>query len=176
MEKPVTAFPAHQDVPCAAHCLHLRSVAPNPTEPEQLAGHHLSIFIFHAHNGHHVTHRKWLTPFGKLLFPVFSRAHVYWMLGQAVYQEWQGYTKAQLVLIHPVGWVWVVGRELGALCGTQVGKQLYGTWVRFWVPVPPYIKWDDGVFPGGASGKESACQCRRHAFDPWAGKTLWRRK
>ena len=27
--------------------------------------------------------------------------------------------------------------------------------------------------PGGASGKEPACQCRRHkrrAFDPWVGK------
>ena len=29
------------------------------------------------------------------------------------------------------------------------------------------------------SGKESACQCRRHrrcGFDPWIGKILWRRK
>ena len=34
-------------------------------------------------------------------------------------------------------------------------------------------------FPGGASGKELACQCRRHkrcGFDIWAGKTLWRRR
>ena len=23
----------------------------------------------------------------------------------------------------------------------------------------------------GASGKESACQCRRHRFDPWFGKS-----
>ena len=33
-------------------------------------------------------------------------------------------------------------------------------------------------FPGGASGKEPACQCRRHkrcGFDPWVGKTPWRR-
>ena len=33
-------------------------------------------------------------------------------------------------------------------------------------------------FPGGASGKEPTCQCRRHkkfAFDPWVGKILWRR-
>ena len=31
-------------------------------------------------------------------------------------------------------------------------------------------------FPGGASGKESACQCRRHKrcrFDPWVGKIPW---
>ena len=34
------------------------------------------------------------------------------------------------------------------------------------------------VFPDGASGKESACQCRRHkrqGFDPWVRKILWRR-
>ena len=33
-------------------------------------------------------------------------------------------------------------------------------------------------FPGGASGKEPACQCRRHErhwFDPWVRKTPWRR-
>ena len=31
-------------------------------------------------------------------------------------------------------------------------------------------------FPGGASGKEPACQCRRCRFDPWIGKILCRRK
>ena len=33
-------------------------------------------------------------------------------------------------------------------------------------------------FPGGASGKEFACQCRRHRrrrFNPWIGKIPWRR-
>ena len=33
-------------------------------------------------------------------------------------------------------------------------------------------------FPRGASGKESACWCRRHkkhGFDPWVGKIPWRR-
>ena len=33
--------------------------------------------------------------------------------------------------------------------------------------------------PGGASGEEPACQCRRHkrhGFDPWVGKPSWRRK
>ena len=32
-------------------------------------------------------------------------------------------------------------------------------------------------FPGGASGKESSCQCRRHkrhGFNPWVGKIPWR--
>jgi len=34
-------------------------------------------------------------------------------------------------------------------------------------------------FPGGASGKEPALQCRRpkrHRFDPWVGKTPRRRE
>ena len=33
-------------------------------------------------------------------------------------------------------------------------------------------------FPGGASGKEPACQCRRcnrFGFNPWVRKILWRR-
>ena len=36
-----------------------------------------------------------------------------------------------------------------------------------------------GGFPGVASGKEPACQCRRHkncGFDPWVGKIPQRRK
>ena len=27
-----------------------------------------------------------------------------------------------------------------------------------------------------ASGKEPACQCKRHRFDPWVGNIPWRRK
>ena len=33
-------------------------------------------------------------------------------------------------------------------------------------------------FPGGASGKEPPCQCRRHnrgGFDPWVEQSPWRR-
>ena len=33
-------------------------------------------------------------------------------------------------------------------------------------------------FPGGTSGKEPVCQCRRHkshGFDPWVGKITWKR-
>ena len=36
----------------------------------------------------------------------------------------------------------------------------------------------NGGFPGGTSGKEPSCQCRRHkrcGFNPWVGKILWRR-
>ena len=30
--------------------------------------------------------------------------------------------------------------------------------------------------PWWLSGKESACPCKRHGFDPWVGKIPWRRK
>ena len=30
-------------------------------------------------------------------------------------------------------------------------------------------KWDS---PGGSAGKESVCQCRRHEFNPWVGRSL----
>ena len=30
--------------------------------------------------------------------------------------------------------------------------------------------------PRWHSGEESDCRCRRHGFDPWAGKIIWRRK
>ena len=42
--------------------------------------------------------------------------------------------------------------------------------------------WGNGslkCFPGGTSGKETACQCkrcRRRRFNPWIRKILWRRK
>ena len=42
-----------------------------------------------------------------------------------------------------------------------------------------FNRWDLGLpwqFPGGASGKESANQCRRCEFDSWVGKIPWRRK
>ena len=37
---------------------------------------------------------------------------------------------------------------------------------------------DPPGFPGGTSGKEPACHCRRHkrcGFDPWIRKIPWRR-
>ena len=43
-----------------------------------------------------------------------------------------------------------------------------------------YLMLSDSLmgFPGGASGKNPTCQCRRHktcGFDPWVRKILWRR-
>ena len=34
----------------------------------------------------------------------------------------------------------------------------------------------DIQLPRWLTEKESACQCRRHKFDPWVRKILWRRK
>ena len=36
--------------------------------------------------------------------------------------------------------------------------------------------WPFVGFPDGVGGKESACQCRRHGFDPRVRKIPWRRK
>ena len=48
----------------------------------------------------------------------------------------------------------------------------------------PFLKFKHGIiklfsFPDGTSGKESACQCRRHRrreLNPCVGKIPWRRK
>ena len=34
----------------------------------------------------------------------------------------------------------------------------------------------DIQLPRRLTEKQSACQCRRHKFEPWVGKILWRRK
>ena len=53
----------------------------------------------------------------------------------------------------------------------------------FWLPfgclglIQP--KNSEACFPGGASGKEPICQCRRltrHGFNPWVRKIPWKRK
>ena len=46
-----------------------------------------------------------------------------------------------------------------------------GRW-GFVVGMSPSILW----LPWSLSGKESACQCRRHRFGPWLGKMPWRRE
>ena len=38
----------------------------------------------------------------------------------------------------------------------------------------PHTFWR--VSPGGASGNEPACHCKRQRFDPWVGKIPWRRE
>ena len=38
------------------------------------------------------------------------------------------------------------------------------------------VSWKKSSFPGGTSGKEPTCQCRRPVFDLWVGKIPWRSK
>ena len=42
---------------------------------------------------------------------------------------------------------------------------------RIWLWAPGRLG-----FPSGSDSKESACQCRKPGFDPWARKICWRRK
>ena len=53
------------------------------------------------------------------------------------------------------------------------------TWGNTYLYIPVYgIIKDKMGFPGGTSGKEPNCQCRRHkrhGFNPWVGKTPCRR-
>ena len=50
--------------------------------------------------------------------------------------------------------------------------------VYLFIPLILIVYLHCGGLPGGASGKEPICQCRRcerHEFNPWVGKTPWRR-
>ena len=50
-------------------------------------------------------------------------------------------------------------------------------WPRFQL-LEFILSWAQG-FPGGSTGKEPTCQCRRckkHGFNPWIRKVPWRRK
>ena len=97
------------------------------------------------------------------------------------------------------GWGWGVVKEV---CTAKFGQsvEVGGTcgdegWAQWWAPYCGQhwmFRWgiytnnvgnkeqmkETGGFPGGASGKEPACQRRRHkrhGLDPWAGKIPWRR-
>ena len=77
----------------------------------------------------------------------------------------------------------------GCFCAGQVttekGKQISSAplspcsmWEEPWKPELLFIKRQAPGFPGGTSGKEPACQCRRQkrpGFDPWVGKFPWRK-
>ena len=66
-------------------------------------------------------------------------------------------------------WLYELGKFLGSqmpwlFTNILIGRKLFG----FWVALTAH----DLVYSSGASGKEPACQCRRHGFDPWVGKIL----
>ena len=59
---------------------------------------------------------------------------------------------------------------------TKQGLQaLFGVTINQWTEINQQPKGQQGI-PWWLSGKESTCQCRRCGFNPWVGKTHWRRK
>ena len=57
-------------------------------------------------------------------------------------------------------------------CSGLKGHMVRNTTLRRWINTNMYKEMG---FPGGASGKEPICQCRRCGFDPCIGKIPWRR-
>ena len=94
--------------------------------------------------------------------------------------HWSFYNYSQLVYWR-VLWTtcqvnWVQSQVLPFACFVAMG-----TGIR--LPECEILKWTQSClnlgFPGGASGKESACQCRRwnrYRFDPWVRKIPWSRE
>ena len=73
-------------------------------------------------------------------------------------------TIRQFHTISPSGEVYISAYPVGRECSQQPAVQIFTHNYR-----APGLPW-------WLSGKESACQCRRCRFDPWAGKIPWRRK
>ena len=73
---------------------------------------------------------------------------------------------------HEFGWTLGVGDGQGGLACCD-------SWGRRGLDTTERLNWTDRAtgFPGSASGKETACQCKRHKrprFDPWVRKIPWR--
>ena len=75
--------------------------------------------------------------------------------------------------------------ERQVLTTAPPGNSLQKSWIlqlKFtclssnWLCLPDYYFFYIKYFFGGTSGKGSACQWRRHGFDPWVGMNLWRRE
>ena len=74
---------------------------------------------------------------------------------------------------------WLSGRLTGVSPAGSPGSLTYILGRILGAIVDRVAEWSKRGFPGGASGKESACQCRRcqrHRLDLWIGKSPWRRK
>ena len=84
-----------------------------------------------------------------------------------------------------VGWYhWLDGHEFEQAPGDGDGQGSLVCWVqrvaKSWTRLSDWTELIENVgFPGGASGKEPAYQCkrqRRRGFNPWIGKIPWSRK
>ena len=75
------------------------------------------------------------------------------------------------------GWLRCLAQPLGrVLAGGMLSTLLLeGTEVPQYLLFSTFPTWEA---PGGTSGKEPTCQCRRHKrhrFDPWVVKISWKR-
>ena len=68
-------------------------------------------------------------------------------------------------------WGQMLPCPLGVCHPGQIGLEMNLTSVSSCSLLPAVLG-----FPGGSAVKQSACQCRRHEFDPWVRKIPWRRK
>ena len=91
--------------------------------------------------------QKWLSIF------FYSRFNSIQALSET---SFTGLTKLELLMIHGNDIPSIPDGALGDLISLQVNQ-------AWW-------------FPRWFSGKESACQCMRHCFDPWVGKIPWGKK
>ena len=81
--------------------------------------------------------------------------------------------------LRPRGWGWAFATPLLSQKSLTLSEPQFSHLQNGHQTIPEFAP--DVVpegFPGGASGKEPACQCRkqeRHEFSRWVGKILWRK-
>ena len=74
------------------------------------------------------------------------------------------------------GWYNCFSTNAGSTTYSFLKSQFYSRWSSKMINlIKPWV-WNTYRLPRSLSGKESACQCRRCAFEPWVGKILWRRE
>ena len=135
-----------------------------------------------------------LNPYYFLRDPIFKHSHtrVYsfsmwnsrWLSGRPKQQDIRWEQRRRQGPDHEEPWSpWRVRRSVGLWDGsynfwhtvvrTKIFPEGDGSHCWVWAEVAHSLG-----SPGGTSGKEPACQCRRHkrcGFDPWVGKIPWRR-
>ena len=129
-----------------------------------------------------------------ILWPHDTKSWLIWKdpdVGKDWRQEEKGTTEDEMVGWHhrlngpEFGWTLGVGDGQGGLvcCGSWGRKESDTTEWLNWTEPPLQLYFNSSHYmlsrlPGGISGKESSCQCRRCKrcrFDLWVRRTPWRR-
>ena len=96
---------------------------------------------------------------------------------------WRGGSITSRIWKEPPAWTCVLQSGGTDICSEHVRTDLREKLLRSHSPPPVLLQgapfaWAQQEVSGGTSGKEPACQCRRckkHGFNLWVGKMLWRR-